>query len=467
VRLLAMRPDSTLRSAVSTFREDETGYPANWQPSAYALCTSPLVGMERVAGQSASSSEAKSVVATCPAGKRVVGVGGASAGGSGQVVLEVIRPDKQLKTVTVVSREDQNGFAGNWTVSAYAVCAKAPQGLERVVATRVGSDEFTDVQADCSPGRNLLAMGGEVSGQSGQLSLETYVLPGAAPPVADASAAGYARAWQDEDGYPRGWNVTAFAICANSATLVIEQSESDSTDFNNAAADCPAGKLVTGVGGDITGGLKQVHMTTIDLRADLGGAIAESYEDGGAFNGDWSQRVYAICATPLPGLEIVTGSTSSFAGVATATCPAGKKVVTASGGVLSQDDGRDVFMEDVAPQSNLTTVQVQGRALPGFTGAGLVTFADGLCATPPPGLQLVRAERPLDSDEIAQVTATCPAGKHLLGVGGEIESGGGQVRMNDLRPDAALKSVTVTGVEDVTGYEESWRPRAHAICANY
>ena len=60
--------------------------------------------------------------------------------------------------------------------------------------------------------------------------------------------------------------------------------------------------------------------------------------------------------------------------------------------------------------------------------------------------------------------ATCPAGKNLLGTGGE--GGGSAVVMDDLRPNAALTSVTVTGIEDETGKESDWDVTAYAICAN-
>ena len=129
VRMLALRPSSDLRSVVSSFREDETGFGGAWQPRTYALCSTPLTGMQRVAATSASNSAAKSVTATCPTGKRLIGLGGETAGGAGQVVLDVLRPNQSLTAAIVSAREDRTGFAGNWTVTAYAVCAVAPQGL--------------------------------------------------------------------------------------------------------------------------------------------------------------------------------------------------------------------------------------------------------------------------------------------------------------------------------------------------
>jgi hypothetical protein len=59
-----------------------------------------------------------------------------------------------------------------------------------------------------------------------------------------------------------------------------------------------------------------------------------------------------------------------------------------------------------------------------------------------------------------------PAGKNLVGTGAEIVGADGQVAFDDLRPSAALRSVTVTGLEDDTGTTALWLLRAHAICAN-
>ena len=251
-------PRSDLKSVVSTFREDENGFAGNWQPIAYALCVAPLTGMQRVTATSASNSAAKSVTATCPSGKRLIGLGGETAGGSGQVVLDVIRPNQGLTAAVVTAREDQNGFAGNWTVSAYAVCAVAPQGLQRVSAARQVTANEPDIVADCPAGKGLLGVGGEASGGSGQVAIETYALPGTGEPTR-----GVARGFEDQDGYTPAWTLTAYAICANSAQRVDNTSPFDSVGSKGVALACPAGKLATGGGAEITGGLGQVMLDDI------------------------------------------------------------------------------------------------------------------------------------------------------------------------------------------------------------
>ena len=81
-------------------------------------------GLERVdASSSSSSSNTKSVVATCPSGKRVVG-GGAQATGSGANKVSVNQnfPD------SAGNKWNANGVevvatAASWALSAYALCA--------------------------------------------------------------------------------------------------------------------------------------------------------------------------------------------------------------------------------------------------------------------------------------------------------------------------------------------------------
>ena len=71
-----------------------------------------------------------------------------------------------------------------------------------------------------------------------------------------------------------------------------------------------------------------------------------------------------------------------------------------------------------------------------------------------------------DDSDVASTHADCPAGKYLLGTGGEVFTSFAEVMLDDLRPNHALTSVTVTGVEDPTGWFLNWSVGAYAICAN-
>jgi hypothetical protein len=75
------------------------------------------------------------------------------------------------------------------------------------------------------------------------------------------------------------------------------------------------------------------------------------------------------------------------------------------------------------------------------------------CDLRQPAARLLRivASSQSDSEEFNFATANCPVGTNVLGTGGEITGGGGAVVLEDVRPNGALTSVTVTGFENETG----------------
>src|SRR6185503_17676768 len=181
----------------------------------------------------------------------------------------------------------------NWTVSAYAICAVPPQGLVRASAASSSADTFHDAGVTCPNGKNLLAMGGEVSGQSGQLSLETFVFPDGVAPKG-----GFARALQDEDGFNKSYTVTAYAICANGAvrrTFVGFRSPGASITVGTGCDSESVGHRVTGFGGEVTGGVGQVPLTVFrPFPAPEEGVTAKGEVDGTGFSGTYSVTAHAI-----------------------------------------------------------------------------------------------------------------------------------------------------------------------------
>ena len=95
-------------------------------------------GLERVRTDSAANSDSpKLVVATCPAGKRVIGTGanitGAKNGATStsfvtDVVIDSIIPSPETTvpgSVTVNALEEQ-ATNDNWSITAYAMCVSVP-----------------------------------------------------------------------------------------------------------------------------------------------------------------------------------------------------------------------------------------------------------------------------------------------------------------------------------------------------
>jgi len=89
-------------------------------------------GLERVGSTSPSNSESpKSVFASCPAGKEIVGTGALISGGKigafpnqeTDVVIDDVHPFPTSLTVAAYEEEPTNA---NWDVTAIAICAIAP-----------------------------------------------------------------------------------------------------------------------------------------------------------------------------------------------------------------------------------------------------------------------------------------------------------------------------------------------------
>ena len=124
-------------------------------------------------------------------------------------------------------------------------------------------------------------------------------------------------------------------------------------------------------------------------------------------------------------------------------------------------------MQQFTPNPALTSVTATRSRGRGREKRQLVGDRSAICATAPPGLQLVSATSEFHSEgEVKAVSASCPAGKNLLGTGAEMPGGAGQVVLDDVLPNATLTSVLATGVEDQNGFAGDWRVTAYAICAN-
>jgi hypothetical protein len=456
VALNDVRPNGELTSVTAVALEDQTGYAGSWSLRAYALCATPPPGLKRIPATSPTNSSNKTVTATCPAGKRLLGAGADISGGGSEVVVQDIRVDS-LTGVTAQGVEDQDGTASDWLVHAYAICSNPVHLLDRVVATSPSNSlKAKGVTATCPAGKRVVGAGGEVGGIEGQVALNDLR-------PSDPLDGVTAHAAEDEDGTASNWLVRAFAICAAVSQRVVATSPTDSSFSKSQVPHCPSHLEDTGGGGDITGGRGQVHIFSL-WPFSPSSWVAQAQEDWNGYAGAWSLTAYAVCATPLPGQEIVTnvspGGDSSSTKSVTVTCPPGKRVIGAGGTVTPQ-----VVLDDVRPNASLTSVTAAGYEDEAGDPLDWLIHADAVCANPPPGLELVSAASPVDSSN-KRINASCPVGKNLLGTGAEIDGGLGQVVLDHVTPDAGLRTATVTGLEDETGHTAAWSLRSYAICAS-
>jgi hypothetical protein len=271
--------------------------------------------------------------------------------------------------------------------------------------------------------------------------------------------------------------LASLAVCGASASLasaavpglevVKTPSVDNSADSKSATARCPFGKRVIGTGVDIDNGVGDVIIDDVIPRSTS--VKVTAYEDDNGAPTIWRINAYAICAYPLPGLEIVkkpSSDSSSGPKSIAAKCPAGEQVV-GTGADIDNGVG-DVLIDDLIPRSTSVTV----TAYEDDNGAPTIwrINAYAICAYPPPGLRVVQlpknAPAVVTSADPKSMSATCPFPKRLTGLGGQITGGLGQVAIDDLIPNTTTNRATVKGYEDDNGTTSNWWLRAYAICAS-
>jgi len=237
----------------------------------------------------------KWALAECPAGTHVLGGGGDISGGSNGVHLSSLLPSPlglPADSFYVTAMEDSAGYAGSWTLAAWAICGSGVTGWEVVtgdVAAAPGST-FTSATATCPAGKQVIGAGGYVSGGS------PYILD-SIDPASDLSGV-FVEAIGDEttpiDG--SAWGVHAVAVCVNPVPgqRLVSATTGASAANKTKSVRCPRGTRVHGTGGGLTGALGEAHLdrlapgstsVDIDARHDITGARTS-----------WEAYVFAICA---------------------------------------------------------------------------------------------------------------------------------------------------------------------------
>jgi hypothetical protein len=140
-------------------------------------------GLQRVFRTSDTNSVSpKSATVNCPPGKQVIATGARIniSPGPGQVVIDDITPNASLSSVFVTGYEDTDGFTGDWSVTAVAVCADPLPGLHRVSLTNgPNTDDPKTAQPECPGSQQVIGQGAEITGGTGRVTLEA--MPGPFP----------------------------------------------------------------------------------------------------------------------------------------------------------------------------------------------------------------------------------------------------------------------------------------------
>jgi hypothetical protein len=258
-------------------------------------------GLQRTTKTSVSdSSTSKTVAANCPDGKRVLGGGGTVTGGRGQVVLDRLEP---VQTATndrfvVGAREDGTGYARNWQLTAYALCAD-PLPAYGILPSTSGSPSSNSPQNTISfcIGQPEVGFGGRIAGGAGQIHL-TNLVRDSNDTVDFTSIA----AQEDANGFAGAWTVTAFAVCASTAAKFtgVSATTPPSSVNRSATVSCPAGTRVHSAGGQLTpaaSGLidRSLFIDNVAIDAQLRSVTVRAVEDETGTGANWSVRALALC----------------------------------------------------------------------------------------------------------------------------------------------------------------------------
>jgi hypothetical protein len=204
-----------------------------WALTAFAVCADPVPGWEITTAQTTrSTSSMQATAAVCPSGKRAIGAGARinfpldrEVGG---VALQVVRASGTGDITRAQAHEPPYGYAYEWNVLAFAVCAYPPRGYQVVYgeSDERASEPYKTARAACplhriSPWtplqrKRVLGMGGAVSnvapGEVGLISVQPKDFPyDAEDRQYDVDAAAMEAPYT-----PQNWDfIVAQAICVS------------------------------------------------------------------------------------------------------------------------------------------------------------------------------------------------------------------------------------------------------------
>lgn len=200
---------------------------------------------------------------------------------------------------------------------------------------------------------------------------------------------------EQRGGTSASWSVVVTAQCAPASSLPGLEYRRTTTTFDSAArhgvsATCSPGRKLVGLGGliDSNGpGQDKLVLAAVRPLDDLSGVVVTGIEDEGGYAGGWRSTAVAVCAAPVPGLNLASGTTgvdSTGFKRAVAVCAPGTRVHAGGfdiGSAVGQAGVSASFLDiDVDGDPTRQGFEVQAREdLTGYAGIWRVgTYA--VCA---------------------------------------------------------------------------------------
>jgi hypothetical protein len=399
-------------------------------------------GEYREARLSSTTSFADSASAQCSPGRASLG-GGFSV--SDRIVLDDLRPLPDFSGYRVQGVRGE-GSPAQWGLSAYAICAKPLPGQQLVSATSAFDSSNKEATAFCPAGKRLVGTGAEINAGNGEVVLDGIVPnPGLMSLTVQAA--------EDQTGYGGAWSVTAHATCANPPNgLRLTQTNSPPDIYGFSRLRCTNGGAMAG-GFDVVGATGEARVITM-LGADPTFRVVP---DADGISSPWSFTGYLICAEGTFRTSTTKGPDSANKDVNT-----GCFHILAPGAEITGAQG-EVAIRNIDPNSSTSGVIVKATENAPGTPANWSATAWAICSSGNIA-QRVRVTSP-PSSSTKSVTATCPEGQRVLGVGGAVSEDNGHVLLDALIQSPDLRSATATGVEGQSGFAGDWIVRVDAFCA--
>jgi hypothetical protein len=270
---------------------------------------------------------------------------------------------------------------------ALAQPAHAVTGMttRQVVSVHDSSAEKV-VRVSCPFGTSAIG-GSALVGGSASVRVNTEV----------PDATGYTvLAREQRGGTADSWSVVVTAQCAPTSALPgLEYrrvaSTFDSSARHSVSAPCSPGKRLIGLGGGIDSngpGQDRLVLAAIRPADDLRSVVVSGVEDEGGYAGGWRTSAVGVCANPVAGLRLATGTTAvDSIGIkqSIAACPRGTRIHAGGfdlGTAVGQANLTASFLDvDVNGDPTRQGFEAQAREDgTGFTGIWrLATFA--ICAS--------------------------------------------------------------------------------------
>ncbi|XTZ18480.1 hypothetical protein ACQSSU_14485 [Micromonospora echinospora] len=213
-----LRPNgtpTTAPTAVTGAAYEIDEFNDHWSIAVYAICAAPLAGLVQVSATSVEdSADVSNVTVNCPTGKVLTGGGFELREVLGQAVVDDFRPNGTATTAPTsltVNAYETDTFLGNWSVTAYGICADDIPGLQVTGVSLFTSEDYRTVTATCPAGKVMTSGGFEVRNAFGEVVVDDFSPNAGAYSSPTANVIGA----YEEDPYDENWELRSLVICAD------------------------------------------------------------------------------------------------------------------------------------------------------------------------------------------------------------------------------------------------------------